>query len=78
MKSLSRDMQRLRAELLRKSGFQDLEGRDPDGPLSDRGNLHVVTEGGRDDRLDLVGVQRLGRGDGWRYGGHLSVSPRSP
>jgi hypothetical protein len=30
---------------LAASGFRDLEGRDRDGPLSDRGNLHVVTEG---------------------------------
>lgn len=37
---------------LRASGFRDLEGRDRDGPLSDRGNLHVVTEGdGQQERL---------------------------
>jgi hypothetical protein len=40
------------AERLRASGFEDLESlRDPDGPLSDRGNLHPVantpTERGR-------------------------------
>lgn len=29
---------------LRESGFADLEGRDRDGPLSDRGNLHPVEE----------------------------------
>lgn len=29
---------------LRAAGFQDLEGADRDGPLSDRGNLHAVTE----------------------------------
>jgi hypothetical protein len=29
---------------LRESGFQDREGRDRDGPLSDRGNLHPVEE----------------------------------
>src|SRR5579884_251889 len=33
------------AAKLAKVGFYDLEGRDRDGPLSDRGNLHVVTEG---------------------------------
>lgn len=31
------------AERLKAAGFEDLEsGRDPDGPLSDRGNLHPV------------------------------------
>jgi len=40
------------AARLAASGFQDLEGRDRDGPLSDRGNLHVVTEGdGQRERL---------------------------
>jgi hypothetical protein len=29
---------------LKASGFADLEGSDRDGPLSDRGNLHAVTE----------------------------------
>jgi hypothetical protein len=37
---------------LAASGFQDLEGRDRDGPLSDRGNLHAVTgEDGQQERL---------------------------
>lgn len=40
------------AAKLHASGFRDLEGRDRDGPLSDRGNLHVVTEGdGQQERL---------------------------
>jgi hypothetical protein len=38
---LSRQMQRLRAKLLRDSGFHDLEPV-PGGKLSDRGNLHPV------------------------------------
>jgi predicted transcriptional regulator len=42
--SLPRDMQRLRAQLLRDSGFVDLEGPSGEGPLSDRGNLHPVSE----------------------------------
>jgi hypothetical protein len=35
------------ARRLKASGFEDLEGADRDGPLSDRGNLHAVdhTEG---------------------------------
>lgn len=36
------------AAKLRASGFRDLEGRDRDGPLSDRGNLHVVIEAPRE------------------------------
>lgn len=54
---LSREMQRLRAKLLR--GFNDLEGPLGDGPLSDRGNLHPVTES-RDERERLA--QRVADG----------------
>jgi hypothetical protein len=40
------------AAKLAASGFQDLEGRDRDGPLSDRGNLHTPTHGdGEYERL---------------------------
>ncbi len=65
MKPLPRDMQRLRAELLRD--FPDLEGRDPDGPLSDRGNLHVVTEGeGQNERL----AERIQHGSAYHTWAH--------
>jgi len=37
------------AARLRASGFQDLEGADRDGPLSDRGNLHAVAETAEED-----------------------------
>lgn len=40
-------LRRLTAEWdkrLARAGFQDLEGADRDGPLSDRGNLHAVEE----------------------------------
>ena len=40
MTALEREWERK----LRESGFHDLEGRDRDGPLSDRGNLHPVEE----------------------------------
>jgi hypothetical protein len=40
---LSPQMQRLRDKMLRDSGFHDLEPVE-DGKLSDRGNLHPVTE----------------------------------
>lgn len=41
---VSRALQRTWDAKLRKAGFQDLEGTDRDGPLSDRGNLHAVNE----------------------------------
>ncbi|WP_297826366.1 hypothetical protein [Mycobacterium sp.] len=48
---LPREMQRLRAKLLRESGFHDLEPVE-DGKLSDRGHLHPVTESAAaDERL---------------------------
>ena len=51
--TIPRDMQRLRAKLLRDSGFVDLEGPTGEGDLSDRGNLHPVAET-RDEHARLA------------------------
>jgi hypothetical protein len=47
---------------LKSGGFHDLEGRDRDGPLSDRGNLHpAVATAGSSERI----VERIEHGSAY-------------